>query len=484
MNSSSEIARRTSLVLAVLATVAASAATVFPDYFNIEVPPNIAPLNFDVTDIAPTTRVDVVWRAANGDELAAQGPKVRFSARAWRAFLEKHAGESVVGSLRMGADVFSFTNRVSKFPIDSHLTYRLIPPGYTGFSEVGIYQRCLENFSERPLYRNVQSSRVQCVNCHTYNAADPSQYLFHTRAYEAGTVVVSPKYGKQRIKPEIPGGYKFGVYPAWHPSGDYVAFSCNDTSQIFYVTNPDKIEVMDSRSDMMLYSLKDGKVTMIEDDPTLFECFPTWSPDGKYLVSSSARTPFKSLPPDKAGRERQMQEKYSQVSYDLVVRTFDEKTGTFSPRRLLVNALTSKRSFTFPRISPDGRWLVFTVGPYGVFHIWHKSADLWVLDIQKNTARALNEINSSESDSYHCFSRSGRWMVFSSRRDDGVYTRPYFTALDPATGHFSKPFILPVENPADHTHRMLSYNIPELSAGPVRESPRELRKLVESEPRK
>ncbi len=485
MNSSSDNLRRA--LLAPLCAVALSAAgevTVSPDYFNIEVPPNIAPLNFDVEGVTNGTP-QVTFRAPDGDTLTAKGPAFRFPPGRWRAFLEKHRGEALAGTLAAGeATLYAFTNRVSRFPIPTHLTYRLIPPGYTGFNEVGIYQRDLTTFKERPLYRNIQGNRTQCVNCHTYNNGDPGQYLFHTRAVLAGTQVVSAKYGNMKIQPKLPNDYKFGVYPAWHPSGDYIAFSCNDTSQIFYSTNPDKIEVMDSRSDLFLYSLKDGKVTMIDEDPTLFECYPTWSPDGKFLVTSSARTPFKDLPPDKAGREKQMQEKYAQVCYDLSVRTFDEKTLTFSPRRILVNALTSKRSFTFPRISPDdGRWLVFTVGPYGVFSIWHRSADLWILDIQKNEARALNEINSPASESYHCFASNGHWMVFSSRRDDGVYTRPYFAAFDPATGRFSKPFKIPVEDPAEHIRRLLSYNIPEFSDGPVRESPRELRHLVESPPR-
>ena len=460
----------------------AGAATVTPDYFNIEMPPNIAPLNFDVegaTNGTPT----VTLKAPNGDTLTEKGPKFRFAPRAWRAFLQKHVGEPLVGTLSVDGASVVFTNRVSKYPIPTHLSYRLIPPGYTGFNEVGIYQRDLTSFKERPLYRNIQGNRIQCVNCHTYNNGDPHQYLFHTRAEKAGTQVVSKKYGNMKIQPKLPNGYKFGVYPAWHPSGDYIAFSCNDTSQIFYSMNPDKIEVMDSRSDLFLYCLKDGKVLMIDEDPTLFECYPTWSPDGKFLVTSSARTPFKNLPDDQAGREKQMQEKYAEVCYDLSVRTFDEKTMTFSARRILVNALTSKRSFTFPRISPDGRWLVFTVGPYGVFSIWHRSADLWVLDIQKNEARALTELNSPASESYHCFASNGRWMVFSTRRDDGVYTRPYFAAFDPEKGTFAKPFIIPVENPSEHSRRLLSYNIPEFSDGAVEESPRQLRKLVESTPR-
>ena len=69
-------------------------------------------------------------------------------------------------------------------------------------------------------------------------------------------------------------------------------------------------------------------------------------------------------------------------------------------------------------------------------------------------------------------------MVFSSRRDDGAYTRPYIAAFDPATGTFGHPFLLPVEDPAEHDRRMFSYNVPEFSSGRVGMSPRKFRKAA------
>ena len=124
------------------------------------------------------------------------------------------------------------------------------------------------------------------------------------------------------------------------------------------------------------------------------------------------------------------------------------------------------------------------VGPYGSFHVWHNKADLCILDLRRGAGecaavRPLDELNSPMSESYHAFSPDGAWMVFSSRRDDGSYTRPHFAAFDAAEGRFSKPFALPVEDPGSHGRRMLSYNIPEFSCGPVRESPSFLRRLVE-----
>jgi hypothetical protein len=163
---------------------------------------------------------------------------------------------------------------------------------------------------------------------------------------------------------------------------------------------------------------------------------------------------------------------------------FDKEKKTFSKPEIVFSGREHKRSITFPRVSPSGRWLVATVGPYGNFHVWHKNTDLVIFDFDKKSIRPIVELNSPDSESYHTFSSKGDWMVFSSRRDDGSFTRPYFAAFDKASGKFSKPFILPVEEPKDHQRRMFSYNIPEFSTGEISESPRRLRKIVESEPRK
>ncbi|MGN0848044.1 MAG: hypothetical protein ACI4RA_11780 [Kiritimatiellia bacterium] len=240
----------------------AVAATVSPDYFGIEVPPNIAPLNFTVATRAEKVRATM--RAADGDELAVDGREVRWPAKGWRAFLARHAGEAYEVALDLdGARVVAGTNRVSRFPIDSHLTYRLIRPGYTDFDEIGIWQRDLTGFAERPLYRNVQVTARQCVNCHTYNAGDPGTYLFHSRLVHHGTQIVSPKYGRLRREIRLPNGLGC-TYPAWHPSGDFIAFSANETFQVFYERSPDKIEVADVRSDLLLYSLADDAVIPVE----------------------------------------------------------------------------------------------------------------------------------------------------------------------------------------------------------------------------
>ncbi|MCQ2388639.1 MAG: hypothetical protein MJ138_02885 [Kiritimatiellae bacterium] len=474
---------RRSFVLAAAVSLAALAANatiaIWPDYAGVTMPTNVAPLNFKIVPEEPGAAATLT--AADGDAIAAAVDDLgtaRWNARAWRRFLAAHAGEAVTLAASRGNERFAATNFVARSGIDTHLTYRLIAPSYTLYAEVGIYERDLTSFDERPLFRNVQISSETCVNCHTHNRADPDQYLFHARAKFPGTMIVSKKWGDRKVNLKTPGALGAGVYPAWHPGGDFIAFSMNETRQSFYFSNPDKIEVVDLRSDLMLYSLADNTVKTIENDPLTFETFPAWSPDGTRLYSSRSRTPFTRMPTNETERFNQYMDQYENVRYDLVVRSFDAATRTFSEPKTVFDAQKTGLSATFPRVSPDGRWLVATVGPYGNFHVWHRDADLWLLDLAERKMRRLTELNSPKSESYHTFSSDGRWMVFSSRREDGTFTRPYFAHFDAEKGRFTKPFLLPAENPDDHFRRMLSYNVPEFSNGPVKKSAREMRKLV------
>ena len=124
------------------------------------------------------------------------------------------------------------------------------------------------------------------------------------------------------------------------------------------------------------------------------------------------------------------------------------------------------RAHRFP-----GRYLAFTKHGYGNFSIWHKDADLWVIDLSNGALHSLTTANSDDVDSYHSWSGNSRWLVFSSRRDDGLYTRPYITHID-ENGNESKPFMLPQRNPRRfYKDLMVSYNLPEFMEGPVRVSP-------------
>ena len=164
--------------------------------------------------------------------------------------------------------------------------------------------------------------------------------------------------------------------------------------------------------------------------------------------------------------------------------SFDPATGTIgSEIDTLVFAEGSGKSVSFPKPSYDGRFLVYTLSDYGNFSIWHHEADLWILDLATGESRPMDKANSHDTESYHSWSSNSRWMMFSSRRDDGLYTRLYFTHID-ENGRESKPFMLPQKHPLHYySYQNRSYNVPEFVTGPVDMDRINAEKLINSDER-
>jgi len=102
-------------------------------------------------------------------------------------------------------------------------------------------------------------------------------------------------------------------------------------------------------------------------------------------------------------------------------------------------------SVSFPRISPDGKFALVCMSKYGNFTIWHQESDLYFVNIATKQM-SKPDLNSPQSESFHSWSSNGRWIVFSSRRIDGRFTRPYISYFD-EQGTAHKPFVLPQKDP-------------------------------------
>jgi hypothetical protein len=113
---------------------------------------------------------------------------------------------------------------------------------------------------------------------------------------------------------------------------------------------------------------------------------------------------------------------------------------------------------------------------YGNFPIYQPSSDLFMIDLANRQIRRL-EINSPEADTWHCWSSNSRWIVFSSKRRDGLFARPYFSYCD-TTGRFSKPLLLPQQDPAFYDSFLKTYNLPELIQEPIRVSERDFAEAI------
>lgn len=429
---------------------------IYPDYQGVTIPPNIAPLNFEVMMEKNTEWALQLIAPEDTFTVYADGRLFSFDEDTWRELLANNRGKELEFRVCSKDDggwkaYRPFTMRVAEEEIDPYLAYRLIPPGYSLWREMGIYQRNLENFEETAVYRNLEG-KGNCVNCHSFREHDPGQMLLHMRSELAGTYVF--KDGKrEKLNTKTDHTLSALVYPYWHPSGDYVAFSVNKTLQIFHTRNINRIEVYDEASDVVVYDVNKHEIvtTASLSSEGAYETFPAFSPDGTSLYFCSAIA-VDSMP-----------EQYREVKYSLCKIPFDAETHTFGTQvDTLYNARIEGRSASFPRVSPDGRQLVFTMSDYGNFSIWHKDADLYSVDLETGKIVCLDALNSDDVESYHSWSSNSRWMVFSSRRENGLYTQLYIAYLtEDGTSH--KPFLLPQQNPKNfYEAQRNSYNIPEL----------------------
>lgn len=373
----------------------------------------------------------------------------------WHNLLDQAAGDSIYlritltdkeGRSEQLSDVML---KVSADTIDSYLVYRLLYPGYELWREMGIYQRNLTNYQQEDVLDNSEIDR-QCVNCHNFAAGAPENMMIHVRGPKGGTLVRSNGNTK-KVNPRCPALDNGSTYPAWHPSGKFIAYSANDIQQLFHTAGTKTIEVIDMSADMTLYVVAGDSVMAIPgmNGPEWMETFPTWSPDGKKLYFCRAQ-PFTS--PVSA----------DSIRYDLCAASFDPATLTFSEPEIIYPARERNQSVSFPRVDPSGRWVLFTLSSYGNFSIWHPESNLWLLDLTDGTLREATEINSNDVDSYHSWAPNGKWVVFSSKRMDGLWARPFLASFDAQTGRFGVPFAVPQESPRFYDDFMKTFNIPEL----------------------
>lgn len=458
-------------------------AQIYPDYRDVTIPPNIAPLNFMCQDEADEY---VVSLEGNGQTLlaaASDDGKLQFEETEWKTLLEANKGKALNVTLyarRDGAWVRfpSWKIEVAEEPIDKYLSYRLIEPSYELYRQLGLYQRDLESYEEYVIYENnrtFEEGHNHCVNCHNYQNYDTKRMLFHVRAKHGGTVFVED--GKARkMNMKVDSVLSNCVYPTWHPTQPWIVFSSNLTGQAFQMNSLDKIEVVDYGSDLVFFDAEKGTLTNILKTKADMETFPCWAPDGKKIYYCMAHVPQFETTPDSVHADVVLA-KYDSLHYNIYSLTFDPQTRRFGNPRLEVNCDSMGMSATVPRVSPDGKYLLFTLGQFGQFHIWHRSSDQWVKNLETGDVYPLKEANSEEQDSYHTWSSNGRWFIFSTRREDGNFTRPAIAYFD-KTGKARKAFILPQEDPEYHKLFFKSYNVPELTRTRVPVGHDELRKVV------
>jgi Flp pilus assembly protein TadD len=257
---------------------------------------------------------------------------------------------------------------------------------------------------------------------------------------------VSPdgRYVVTSIGPPAAGNTHQNENPGFAPGLSDRLFSMNykhlDFTQVFYPT----------RGILAWYDRKEGTLRPLPgaNDPQFVQTSAFWSPDGKYLIFSraEARDPY---PPGAAKPEYANDPNETPIQYDLYRIPFNEGRG--GKAEPVAGASGNGMSNNFPKVSPDGRWIVFVQNRNGL--LMRPDSKLYIVPFAGGRAR-LMKCNTSLMNSWHSFSPNGRWLAFSSK-SRSLYTHLMLTHLD-ANGN-DTPAIL-VDNT---TAANRAVNIPE-----------------------
>jgi len=439
-----------------------------PDYIETVIPWNIAPLNFLVEEDGSCYFVKIHSKQGSAVEIISLSPKIVIPQRKWRTLLNVNKGE------KLYFDVFvkenngqwkrftPISNTIADDNIDKFIVYRKMYPLYSKWNEMGIYQRDLESYDESVVLHN-KSFDYACVNCHTFLNNKTEKMLMHIRSRSGPSMILIEDGKASNINSQTQFGSAPIGHTAWHPSGRMIVFTIYRVRQFFHTVRSEVRDVVDLDSSMGYYvfeseSLKSNAGISRQD---YLETFPTWSADGRYLY-------FCSAPILWSDRYKVPPEHYKESKYDLMRVSYEIESDTWGELETVLSAQETGLSIIQPRISPDGKFLLFCMCEYSGFPAFQANSDLYLMDLSTGQYERLG-CNSEEAESWHCWSSNSRWIAFSSKRGDGLFSKVYFSYVD-KNGKVYKPFVLVQKDAAFYDSFVKLYQMPELisSAIPVR----------------
>ena len=122
---------------------------IFPDYSDVTVPCNIAPLNFMVEG---ADNIAVTIDGNSTYKFQTRGDILSFPIKKWKKMLQREVGNTLSVSVFVNSSEDKFATLkwlISPDSIDAFLSYRLIEPAYEVWSRIEIQERNMETFSTR-----------------------------------------------------------------------------------------------------------------------------------------------------------------------------------------------------------------------------------------------------------------------------------------------------------------------------------------------
>jgi Flp pilus assembly protein TadD len=415
-------------------------------------------------------------------------------AATWTALKQRPAATiSIIGIDASGNAVSrgQVSIRTSSDPLGAPIFYRDVPlmPSET---EKGVIKPLAKGAVPLIAWRvrnaGETSSRVvmqglhTCANCHSVSSDGKTMGMdVDGPRNDKGLYAIFPIQPRTAIRKEnvvawstfrgkLGGKLRVGFMSQVSPDGRYVITMINDPGlgQSEYERNKNPLDLVSNfyvgnfkdyrflqvfyptRGILAWYSRETGRLQPLPgaDDPRYVQTNGVWSPDGNYIVFARAEA-RDAYPPGAKTALRANDPNETQIRYDLYRVPFNGgRGGRAEP---IAGASLNGMSNSFPKVSPDGRWIVYVQARNG--QLMRPDSKLYIVPAEGGQAR-LMRCNTPLMNSWHSFSPNGRWMVFSSK-SRSPYTQMFLTHIDDA-GNDSPPIL--IEN-ATAANRAV--NIPE-----------------------
>ena len=499
----------------------------FPNYQDgLEIPCNIAPLNFSLPDSIKAAYVHI--RSSETEKIFKTGNNVTFSLKFWKQLTaQARQGTQDTIEIKIAAHGASHTYIhyptirwiVLPHPIDPYLTYRLLQPieGLNNpkgddYHLMELRERHLENFDERVLLSNAEMNH-NCFSCHVSPPENAQKMLITLRSPSEGSLLFDQESVKKIVLPatekalaHLPDSLRMPlilVYPSWHPNEKWIAFNTNLLGLSgFTAAHRRYVDIFDSAGNIVLYNTQVNQITIHKAlwTTSFEETWPAWSADGKWLYFCRSAV----LHPDTVRIYPELNDRVKHIYFDLCRIGFDAEKGVFSDTVQTILKGSPGASYAMPRLSPDGKGLLvcrlqFNSIPY------HAYGDLVYVDLENldgtpgdtalaavgtrpvasanpavASANPADILNSPDCESWHDWSRNSRWVVFGSKRQDGHHQLPYLAYFDGS--RFGLPFLLPQKNPRFYRMQTRVFNIPTFMPSSLPVNPKKGSKGKNGEP--
>jgi len=344
---------------------------------------------------------------------------------------------------------------ISKDSLNTPIFYRAVPlPFKFATSHLDSIKYMLGDVSSNQPPKTLMENLPVCGNCHSFSP-DGKKFAMDVDAFgDKGSYLIADIEQEVEMKPE-----KFITWSDFQEKPTMALLSHISPNGKHVISTLDDNEIFESREELeysqLFFPIK-GILTTYDiekktfsalkgaDDTMYVQSNSQWSPDSKtvYFARSKALqreqsgmthgTGIYDMNKFQAVRDSFLRGK-KHFKFDLMKLPFNEGKG--GDPKYINGASQNGKSNYFPKISPNGKWMVFCQA--NNYMLLQPDSKLYIMPTDGSAKPREMNCNTSNMNSWHSWSPDGKWLVFSTKYF-GAYTQLFLTRID-ENGNDSPP---------------------------------------------